>query len=62
MILGILWMWWIGSVVAVILGHVALHQIRTSGQGGRGMAIAGLALGYIGVAAGMLVIITLAVA
>ena len=61
MILGILWIWWIGSVLAVILGHVALSQIRASGQGGRGMAVAGTILGYVGVAA-LLVVISVSVA
>ena len=61
MVLGILWMWWIGSVLAVIFGHVALSQMRRSGQGGRGMAIAGMVLGYLGVA-GLLVVISLSLA
>ncbi|HZK73457.1 MAG TPA: DUF4190 domain-containing protein [Clostridia bacterium] len=37
----------IGGVVAIILGHVARGQIRTSGEAGSGMAMAGLVLGYI---------------
>jgi hypothetical protein len=51
MVLGILWIWWIGSILAVIFGFVALNQIRNSdgSQTGRGMAIAGLVLGFIGV-------------
>jgi hypothetical protein len=51
LVLGILWIYWIGSVLAVIFGHVALGQIsRSNGsQQGRGMAIAGLVLGWIGV-------------
>jgi len=50
-VLGILWIWWIGSVLAIIFGFVALNQIKTSNgqQTGRGMAIAGLVLGFIGV-------------
>jgi hypothetical protein len=48
--LGITWLGWIGSVLAVVFGHVALAQIRDNGQGGRGMAIAGLVLGYVGLA------------
>jgi Domain of unknown function (DUF4190)/Domain of unknown function (DUF1707) len=49
-VLGLLWMWWLGSALAVVFGHVALSQIRRSGgaQGGRGLAIAGLSLGYFG--------------
>jgi hypothetical protein len=36
----------IGGIVAVITGHVALGQIRTSGEQGRGMALAGVILGW----------------
>lgn len=52
MVLGIVWVWWLGSILAVIFGHVALSQIARSGgtQKGRGMAIAGLVLGWVGVA------------
>ena len=31
----------------IVLGHIALLQIKSSGQNGRGMAIAGLVLGYV---------------
>jgi hypothetical protein len=50
LVCGLLWMWWIGSVLAVVFGHVALGQIRNSPvpQGGRGLAIAGTVLGYLG--------------
>jgi len=50
LVLGIVWVYWIGSILAVVFGHIALVQTRHSGQGGRGMAIAGLVLGYIGLA------------
>jgi hypothetical protein len=51
MVLGILWLYWIGSVLAVIFGHVAKSQIDNSNgaQSGGGMAIAGIALGWTGV-------------
>lgn len=49
MVLGIVWLYWIGSVLAVLFGHVALSQINRDGQQGRGFAIAGLALGWVGV-------------
>jgi hypothetical protein len=47
---GLLWMWWIGSVLAIVFGHMALRRIEASGgrQGGRGIAVAGLVFGYIG--------------
>ena len=46
----VFWMWWLGSVAAIVMGHVALRQINNSGgrQTGRGLAITGLALGYLG--------------
>ncbi|HWK77541.1 DUF4190 domain-containing protein [Microbacterium sp.] len=41
----------LASIAAVITGHMALKQTRTNpALGGRGMAIAGLILGYVGVA------------
>lgn len=48
--LGILWLYWVGSILAVIFGHVALKQIKRNGESGRGLAIAGLVLGYLGIA------------
>lgn len=56
LVLGIVWAFWIGSILAVIFGHIALGQIKRS-QGsmtGRGMAIAGVVLGWVGV--GLLVL------
>lgn len=37
------------SVAAVVCGHIALSQIKRTGEGGRGLAIAGLVLGYAGI-------------
>jgi hypothetical protein len=50
LICGVLWMAWFGSLLAIVFGHVALGQIRRAQgrEGGRGIAIAGLALGYFG--------------
>ena len=48
------------SILAVIFGHVALSQIDKRGEDGRGMAIAGLVLGYIGLAGLVVVIIAVA--
>lgn len=36
----------IGGLPAIPLGHIALHQIKRTRETGRGMAIAGLVLGY----------------
>lgn len=49
------------SILAVVFGHVALGQIRRTGESGRGMAIAGLVLGYIGIAVTVIGVIIWAV-
>lgn len=40
-----------GGVLAIPFGHVALRQIRRSGEQGRALAVTGLILGYISLAA-----------
>lgn len=37
----------VASIVAVITGHIAKKQIAATGEGGSGMATAGLILGYV---------------
>lgn len=41
------WLCIIGGILGIILGVLALGQIRQSGQGGRGLAIAGIVIGGI---------------
>lgn len=38
----------IGSIVGVITGHMSLNQLKTSGEQGRGMALAGTIVGWVG--------------
>jgi hypothetical protein len=58
LVLGIIWLYWIGSILAVIFGHVAISQMKKDPQiGGRGLAIAGLVLGYVGVATLALILV-----
>ncbi len=38
---------WITAIAGVITGHVALGQIKRTGEGGRGMALAGVIVGYV---------------
>jgi hypothetical protein len=52
----------IGAVAAIITGHVALTQIKKSGESGRGLALAGTIIGYVTVALWILGSIALAVA
>jgi hypothetical protein len=55
---GFLWLGWFGSILAVIFGHIALGQIKNAGgrETGTGLAVAGLVLGYMGVASLLLVL------
>ncbi len=57
LVLGIVWVWWIGSVLALVFGYVAKSQIRRTGQSGSGMATAGIVLGWVGVGFLALVIV-----
>jgi len=52
LLLGVLWLGGIGSVFALIFGYRARHQIKDSAgsQKGSGLAIAGIVLGWIGIA------------
>jgi hypothetical protein len=51
MVLGIVWMCGIGSILALVFGYGAKNEIDAAQgtQGGRGMAVAGIVLGWIGV-------------
>lgn len=62
LVLGIVWIYWIGSVLALVFGYIAKSQIEQSGgrETGMGLAIAGIVLGWIGV--GILLLVLLLVA
>lgn len=47
------------SLAGIICGHIALSQIKRTGESGRGMAIAGTIIGYVGLVAGIIVTIAL---
>jgi hypothetical protein len=47
----------IGSIVAVVTGHMSRKQIRETGENGDGMAVAGLVTGWIGVGIWLAVIV-----
>jgi len=60
LVLGIVWIFWIGSILALVFGYVAKGQIDRSGgrESGRGLAVAGIVLGWVGVATLILVLVT----
>jgi len=48
----------IGPITAVITGHISLAQIKRTGENGRGMALAGTIIGWVGI--GVLALIAIA--
>jgi Domain of unknown function (DUF4190) len=63
LVLGILWLYWVGSILALIFGYIGKSQIDGSGgtQTGRGLAIAGIVLGWVGVGALLLIVVLIAI-
>jgi hypothetical protein len=59
LVLGIVWLYGVGSILALVFGYMAKSQIDHSEgrETGRGMAIAGIVLGWVGVGFVLLVII-----
>jgi hypothetical protein len=60
LVLGILWILGPTSILALIFGYIGLRQIRRRDERGRGLAIAGIVLGWVGVGLTLL-LITLAI-
>jgi hypothetical protein len=62
--LSLFWLAGVGSIAAVVLGHMAKRQIADSNgrQTGAALATAGLAIGYIGVAIMLIYLLIYAVA
>jgi hypothetical protein len=50
------------GIPAVILGHTARSEIRRTGEGGDGFALAGLVLGWLSVAGWAVVVLILTLA
>jgi hypothetical protein len=47
----------LAGIPAIVLGFVAINQIRHTGEDGRGMAIAGIVLGFISIIATAVLIV-----
>lgn len=48
LVLGIIWIYWLGSILALIFGYQARRQIAERGEAGGGLATAGIVLGWVG--------------
>lgn len=61
LVLGIVWVYWIGSICALVFGYISLKQIKDSNgwQQGRGLAIAGVVLGWVGIGTLILFIVAI---
>jgi uncharacterized protein DUF4190 len=59
LVLSILWLYGLGSIRALVFGYTAKSQIDSSNgaQSGRGMAIAEIVLGLVGVGFDVLIIL-----
>jgi hypothetical protein len=49
----------IGSIVGIVLGAIALGQIKERGEGGRGLAIAGIVVGIATLVISLFIVIAL---
>lgn len=58
LVLGLLWLWGIGSILAIVGGRRALSQIRSSSgsQGGTAFASVGVILGWLGIAGAVILL------
>lgn len=61
LVLGILWLWGVGSIIALVLGYGARREIARSrgAEDGSGLATAGIVLGWIGLAGVLLFLLML---
>lgn len=48
------WICGLGPILGVAFGFIALNQIKQSGQGGRGLALAGIIIGAGAIALGVI--------
>jgi hypothetical protein len=55
LVMGLVWFYWIGSVLAVIFGVMSLRQIRERDEQGKGLAVAGIVIGAAGLVTLLLV-------
>ncbi|MGH3969404.1 MAG: DUF4190 domain-containing protein [Mycobacterium sp.] len=48
------WLCGIGPILGLIFGFIALNQIKKTGQGGHGLALAGIIIGAIAIVLGII--------
>jgi hypothetical protein len=50
------WLCVIGPILGLVFGFIALNQIKRTGQGGRGLALAGIIIGVLVIVAGIVLV------
>jgi Domain of unknown function (DUF4190) len=50
----------VAAILAIVFGFVSMNQIKRSGENGRGLATAGVVLGFLGILGGLLVVVGVA--
>src|SRR5260221_2151649 len=55
-------LWLLGTIPAIVFGHLARRQIRQRNDQGAGLALAGLILGYVGIVLTVIAVILIIVA
>jgi hypothetical protein len=45
LVASVIWLCGIGSIAGIVMGVIALNQVKHSGENGQGLAIAGIAVG-----------------
>jgi len=54
-IVGLVIFGFILGIIAIVLGSIAKNEIKRTGQGGSGMATAGIVLGIVDIVAGIII-------
>lgn len=50
------WICGVGPILGLVFGFIALNQIKQTGQGGRGMALAGIIISVLVIVAGIILV------
>ena len=61
LVLGIIGIFFFGSIAALVCGYLARKQIRERGEAGDGFALAGIILGWVGVAIAVIFLVFVAI-
>lgn len=45
---------WFGAILGLVFGYIALSQIKRTGEGGRGLALAAVIIAWVAIACGII--------